>query len=92
MSMWQVIKPTPYQFKQPCDIGIDSNNPGRPGFLFMPPNTALRLRNTDRIYTLMSTETHYEGTPHEIEWAILRPPPPATHTAHWPMNQLEVVG
>ena len=55
------------------------------------PGATVRLKGTDRIYTLLEVVTHYEGTDWKIDWAVLQPPAPATHTAHWPMSQLEPV-
>jgi hypothetical protein len=42
-------------------------------------------------YTVIEIITHDEGTPYECQSARLQPPPPATHTAHWPIEQLELI-
>jgi hypothetical protein len=55
----------------------------------MTPGDTVRIKGTDRTYTVLAIATHYEGTPYEAQWATLRPPAPATHTAHWPIAQLE---
>ena len=60
----------------------------------MKPGDTVRLKGTDRTYTVLTIDTHYEGTPYEgtpyeAQWATLRPPAPATYTAHWPIAQLE---
>lgn len=55
------------------------------------PGSIVRLKGTDRICTLLEVVKHYEETAWEIDWGVLKPPPPATHTAHWPMSQLELV-
>jgi hypothetical protein len=53
------------------------------------PGDTVQLKGTDRTYTVIEISTHNEGTPYECQWSRLQPPPPATHTAHWPIEQLE---
>lgn len=55
----------------------------------LKPGDTVKLKSVGRLYELLSIDTHNEGTDHECQWARLKPPAPATHTAHWPIEQLE---
>ena len=57
----------------------------------MNPGDTVKLKGVDRLYTLLEVNTHNEGTQYECKWAVLRPPAPATHTAHWPIGQIELI-
>lgn len=55
----------------------------------MKPGDTARLKGVGKLYTLIAIDVHNKDTDYECQWARLTPPPPATHIAHWPIEQLE---
>lgn len=55
----------------------------------MKPGDTVKLKGVGRPYTLLEVNTHNKDTDYECQWAVLQPPSPATHKAHWPIGQLE---